>query len=59
MVKFAAQNPERYDIAFTKALQCEPKVCIAMEKEYKFAPNAPFEDNFKHKYLLDMVFTHF
>ena len=55
MVHFASKKPDIYDIAFTDALQCEPKACESMRKEYRFVKNAPFEDNFKFKYLIDMV----
>lgn len=49
------RNSSLFDIAFTGAIQCEKKDCDKIKENYRFDKSVALEENFKHKYLLDMV----
>lgn len=56
MTEFHIKNPTLYDIAFTDTVQCDQKECQDMKERYPFTDSLiPFEDNFKHKFLIDIV----
>lgn len=50
------KNASLFDVAFIDVTQCDKEDCEKMSKEYPFAASrSPFEENFKHKYLIDIV----
>jgi hypothetical protein len=56
MTEFHKKNATLYDIAFTGTVQCDEKECQEMKDKYPFTTwTTPFEDNFKHKFLIDIV----
>jgi hypothetical protein len=53
-MSYRQKNETLFDVAFTAAIQCDSEDCQGMQKEYPFKGRSDLEENFKHKYLLDI-----
>lgn len=53
-MSFATKNSTLFDVAFTAAIQCDDPDCTDMQNSYPFKPRSALDENFKHKYLLDI-----